>query len=160
MKSIQDQIPKLEKGDDSPLKKFLNFFKLNKLVGNSRQEDQSYRKGEKIKWEAKVLEKKIQIAEAKKAWDAKRKDSFKKLEPPQSSELTSELSQVITPQSSELTAELSQVIPPQSSELTSELSQVIPPQSSELTSELSKSISDNALSPSIFKQSSDQKAEE
>ena len=93
MKDIRDQKTNLAQRDPFPFGRFLEFFKFKKSTLDFQEGGKSNAKELKIKWEDKVFQKKLEIDEAKKAWDAKRKESLNKSEPVASSELTTVQSQ-------------------------------------------------------------------
>ena len=141
MKDIKDQRTSLDQRNPSPFGKLLEFFKFKKSILDSQEEGGSKGKELKIEWEDKVLQKKLEIDEAKKAWEEKRKETLNQSEPVDTSQLNSEQSQAEVLDSSQLNSEQSQA------EVLDSIAQ---------DSELSNQISGNALSPSIFKQSSKQ----
>ncbi len=141
MKDIKDQRTYLDQRNPSPFGKLLEFFKFKKSTLYSQEQGGSKGKELKIEWEDKVLQKKLEIDEAKKAWDEKRKETLNQIEPVDSSQLNTEQSQAEVLDSSQSNTEQSQA-------------EVLDPIAQD--SELSNQISGNALSPSIFKQSSNQ----
>ena len=126
MKDIKDQRASLGQRNPSPFGKLLEFFKFKKSILDSQEEGGSKGKELKIEWEDKVLQKKLEIDEAKKAWEDKRKETLNQSESDDSNEFNTEQSQA---------------------EVLDSIAQ---------DSELSNQISGNALSPSIFRQSSKQ----
>ena len=94
MKDIKDQRTNLDQRNPFQFGKLLEFFKLKKSALDSQKEGKSNGKDFKTKWEDKVFQKKLEIDEAKKAWDAKRKATSIHSEPVISSELTTEQSQL------------------------------------------------------------------
>ena len=126
MKDIKDQRTSLDQRNPSPFWKLLEFFKYKKSTLDSQEEGGSKGKELKIEWEDKVLQKKLEIDEAKKAWEEKRKEALNQSESFDSSQLNTDQSQ---------------------EEVLDSIAQ---------DSELSNQISGNALSPSIFRQSSKQ----
>ncbi len=156
MKDIRNQRTHLDQRKPSPFGKLLEFLKFKKSILDSQKVGESNDNELKIKWEDKVFQKKLEIDEAKKNWDAKRKETLNQPEPLDSSELTADQSKIESLDSSELTADQSKIESLDSSELTADQSKIESLDSIAQDSELVNQISDNALSPYIFRQSAKQ----
>ena len=90
MKDIKGQRSNLDQRKDSQLGRFLEFLKFKKSVNDLEEKATSNRSEEKIKWEDKVSQKKLEISEAKKAWETKRKKSLSQVTPIESEKISSE----------------------------------------------------------------------